>query len=64
MVKARQPDEKPEEEQQDNPDAALEACARDLISAIETKNVQHLVQVLKDLEDCKASNDEPMENEE
>lgn len=62
MIKNREPDQKDESEQQDNPDAALEACARDLINAIHSKDVNQVVQVLKDLEECKKDENEPMES--
>lgn len=46
MVKERAPDS-PQEEQND-PDAPLEACANDLIDAVHAKDVKKVAQVLKD----------------
>lgn len=61
MVENREPDQKPESEQQDNPDAALEACANDLINAIHSKDIKRVTQVLKDIKEC--SYEEPIQEE-
>ncbi len=46
IVKVRQPDEKPEEDQDDK-DAAIHACASDLINAIHEKNIPAAADAIK-----------------
>ncbi len=48
IVKHRAPDEKPEENQDDS-QAAHNACAREIISAIEAKDESRLAEALKDI---------------
>ncbi len=45
-IKTRTPDEKPEENQDDS-SAAIEACAQDLISAVQSNNVKAAAEAIK-----------------
>lgn len=47
IVKSRQPDEKPEEDQ-DDPAAAIKSCAQELIRAVHAKDVDGTANALKD----------------
>lgn len=47
IIKNRTPDEPSESEDQDDPAAAHEACARDLLSAIERKDIKGIAEALK-----------------
>jgi hypothetical protein len=49
VVKVREPDQKPSEEDKEDPDMAIKACALDLINAIHAKDVSKTSQVLKDV---------------
>jgi hypothetical protein len=48
IMQQRKPDEKPEENQQDDPTAAIEACARALINAIKADDVKGVSDSLYD----------------
>ncbi len=48
IIKTRAPDEFDTEDQND-PDAAIEACAQDLINAIHAKDAKSVAQVIKDM---------------
>lgn len=60
IVKTRQPDESPDQEE--NPNAAMEACASDLISAIHAHDMKAAAEALKAAFDCYES--EPHEEAE
>jgi hypothetical protein len=44
-MKLREPDQK---EENDSPDAYLDACAKDLIDAVHSRDIKKMAQVLKD----------------
>jgi hypothetical protein len=46
IVKTRTPDEKPEQDQDDS-SAGIEACAHDLLTAIEAKDVKGIADALQ-----------------
>ncbi len=48
LIRHRQPDEKPEQEQQDDPSAAIRACAQGLIDAVHKRDVQGVADHLYD----------------
>lgn len=48
IIKTRTPDEPSESEQPDDPSASHEACARDLLKAIEAKDVKGIADALYD----------------
>lgn len=54
IVTTRTPDEKPEENQ-DDPTAAMKACAQDLINAIKADDVQGVADALYDAFDIRES---------
>lgn len=48
IIKHRQPDEKPQENQEDNDkDAAIHACAQDLISAVHSHDVKGAAEAIR-----------------
>ncbi len=47
IVKTREPDEKPEQDQ-DDPSAAIKACAKALIDAIHSRNEQGVADAIAD----------------
>lgn len=59
VIKTRSPDDKPD---QDDPQAAIKACARDLINAIHAKDEQGVADALYDALDIMES--QPSENNE
>ena len=48
IIQQRKPDEKPEENQEDTHEMALEECAQALIDAVHSKNVKGVAQAMKD----------------
>lgn len=46
IVKHRKPDETPQAEDQDDPSAAIHACAHDLMKALEAKDVAGIAEAL------------------
>lgn len=48
IIKNRSPDEKPEENQEDSSEMAIQECAQQLIDAVHSKNVQQVAEALKD----------------
>lgn len=46
VVKHREPDQKPED--QDSPSAGIEECAKALLQAIEAKNIQGIAAAMQD----------------
>lgn len=48
LIKHREPDEKPAEEQQDDPAAAIKACSQALIKAVHAQDVEAVSEALKD----------------
>jgi hypothetical protein len=48
LVKTREPDEKPEsEDDKDDPSAAIHACAQDLVSAINANDVKAVAEAIQ-----------------
>lgn len=47
-MKTRTPDEKPEDESQDDPAAAIESCSQELIRAVHARDVKAVSEALKD----------------
>lgn len=47
IVKQRKPDEKPENAEEDDKDAAIHACAQDLINAIHGHDVKAAAEAIK-----------------
>lgn len=47
IVKSRVPDEKPESDESEDKDAAIHACAQDLISAIQVKDVKAVAEAIR-----------------
>lgn len=48
IVKNRQPDEKPDSEDKDDPSAGIHACAQALINAVHSKDAKGVSEALKD----------------
>ncbi len=48
IMKMREPDVKPDENQEDDSSAAIEACAQELIRSIHNKDIKAVAQALKD----------------
>jgi hypothetical protein len=48
IIKTREPDEKPDTEQEDDREAGIKACAAQLISCIHAHDVQGAADALKD----------------
>ena len=46
IIKHREPDEAPAQDDQDDPSAAMESCAQDIISAIERKDSKGLAEAI------------------
>ncbi len=49
IIKNRAPDQPSESEDKDDPSAAHEACAKEIIQAIESKDAKRLAEALKDM---------------
>jgi hypothetical protein len=47
IVKMRAPDEKPDSEDSEDKDAAIHACAQDLITAIHSKDVKLVAEAIR-----------------
>lgn len=47
IIKQRTPDEKPQENQEDDQDAAINACAQDLISAVHARDVKAVAEAMR-----------------
>lgn len=47
MIKHRTPDEKPEETTEDDKDAAIHACAQDLIDAVHAQDVKGAAEAIR-----------------
>jgi hypothetical protein len=48
IIKTRKPDEKPEQDQQDDPSAAIKACANALIQAVHMRDEQGVADAISD----------------
>lgn len=48
IIKNRAPDEKPAEDQSDDPAAAIESCAEELIRAVHARDVKAVSAAIKD----------------
>jgi hypothetical protein len=48
IVKHREPDEKPEQDQEDDPSMAIKACARALIDAVHSRDEQGVADAISD----------------